>query len=429
MRVGKRDVTQRFKVRPDGRYLGLVARPARWAATSSGPPRRATPARAVITNHPNGGPIFTGPQLGPTSARQAANDAQCNEPATYSFLYKSSDPHKPGLQPYDPKNPPADVATTTTDQGVEVPFIVRREDGYQDRDRYSILTLFRPGKTWKPWAPQRQWNHKLLVTHGGNCGASYTPGNPPLQDYAGTLPSVPGIEPSYVTALGKGFAVLSTALDNTGHNCNVAMEAESLMMAKERLVETYGDAPLHHRHRLLGRLDRAAHDRQRLPRHLPGPGHHLLLPRHADRRRPVRRLPPAAPLLRGPAALGARRRVDPDPDGRRRGAPHHVNAVAADEGSSRRPSTPSTPAPARRTRSPATAPTRYDSETNPGGVRCSVLDMMVNPLGPRPSQRVDAAGEGRRSRLRRASRWPTTASSTASAPLQQGRSRPPSSST
>ena len=47
--------------------------------------------------------------------------------------------------------------------------------------------------------------------------------------------------PSYVTALGKGFAVLSTALANTGHNCNVAMEAESLMMAKERLVERYGE--------------------------------------------------------------------------------------------------------------------------------------------------------------------------------------------
>ena len=43
------------------------------------------------------------------------------------------------------------------------------------------------------------------------------------------------------------------------------MKAESVMMAKERLVERYGDAALHHRHRLLRRLDRPAHRRQRLP--------------------------------------------------------------------------------------------------------------------------------------------------------------------
>ena len=120
-----------------------------------------------------------------------------------------------------------------------MPFVVRREDGLQDRDRYAILTLFRPGRPWRAWAPQRQWNHKLLITHGGNCGASYTPGDPRLQDYSGTLESVPGVRPSYVAALGRGFAVASTALANTGHNCGVAMEAESLMMVKERLVERY----------------------------------------------------------------------------------------------------------------------------------------------------------------------------------------------
>ena len=73
--------------------------------------------------------------------------------------------------------------------------------------------------------------------------------------------------------------------------------------------------PVHDRHRLLRRLDRPAHHRQRLPRHLPGPGHHLLLPGHPDRGDPVHRLPPDAALLRGPVALGRRRRLDADPDG------------------------------------------------------------------------------------------------------------------
>ena len=88
---------------------------------------------------------------------------------------------------------------------------------------------------------QPQVNRKVLVTHGGGCGASYAPGSPPLEDYSGTIPEgTPGQEQSYVAALGKGFSVISTALDNTGHNCNVAANAESLMMAKEHYVERYG---------------------------------------------------------------------------------------------------------------------------------------------------------------------------------------------
>ena len=78
--------------------------------------------------------------------------------------------------------------------------------------------------------------------------------------------------------------------------------------------------PLHRRHRLLGRLARAAAGGERLPRHLPGAAHHLRLSRHVQRGRAVRRLPHAAHLLRGSDEVGARRRVVADADGRRRGA-------------------------------------------------------------------------------------------------------------
>jgi hypothetical protein len=238
--VGGRDVTRRFAVRGDGRFLGLVTRLHLGRNVLRAAAPGARPARAVIVDHPNGGPVFSGPQTRHYHCQDTARDARCNQPATYDFLYESSNPLTTGLQPYDPAAPPSDVATTTTDQGVEVPFVVRREQGYQDRDRYTILTLFRPGKPWHAWAPQRQWNHKLLVTHGGGCGASYAPGSPPLADFSGTFDDLPIVTPSYLTALGRGFAVLSTALDNTGHNCSVAMNAESVLMAKERLVERYG---------------------------------------------------------------------------------------------------------------------------------------------------------------------------------------------
>ena len=223
--VDGRDVTRRFGVRDDGRYVGLVQglELGRNVVEATAPGARSD--RAVIVNHLNGGPVFTGPQARHYRCQESARDARCNEPATYDLLYRSTNPLTPGLLAYDPANPPADVATTTTDEGIEVPFVVRREQGYQDRDRYTILTLFRPGRPWRAWAPQPQWNRKLLVTHGGGCGASYAPGSPPLADYSGTIEGAPAVTPSYVTALGLGFAVLSTALDNTGHNCSVAMNA------------------------------------------------------------------------------------------------------------------------------------------------------------------------------------------------------------
>ncbi len=231
-----RDVSRKFRTRSTVLLRGLdTGRNVLVARAGS-----ARRDRVVITNHRNGGPVFSGPVAAAYDCQDTARDALCNEPARYSYLYKPTG--QKALEPYDPAAPATDVDTATTDQGTTVPFIVRREDGYQDRDRYAILTLFTPGEKWKAWAPQRQWNHKVLITHGGGCGASYAPADPPLEDASGTFDAVPVplLDNSYVEALRRGFAVMSTALANTGHNCNVAHNAESLMMAKERLVEQYG---------------------------------------------------------------------------------------------------------------------------------------------------------------------------------------------
>jgi len=213
-----------------------------------------------LINHPNGGPVFSGPQVQPWQCtNEAAVDAQCNQAAEYRFKYVPADklqsfitgfdPMNPGLpgafQDYDPQNPPADdgIARVTTDQGVEVPFIVRVETGVQNRDRYQIMTLFRPDQDWTALSPQDQWNGKLLIHHGGNVGVSYGMGQPPNGDIAGTAPE--GAEillgDSITTALGRGFITLSTAQANLGHNVNLVTAAESLMMAKERIVEQYGE--------------------------------------------------------------------------------------------------------------------------------------------------------------------------------------------
>ena len=161
-----RDVTNVFAVRPDGRFTGLVTGLRDGRNVLRARRRDGSGARLVVTGHPNGGPVFAGPQVQPWVCQETAKDDQCNEPPQYTFEYKSSVDGQ--LKPYDPGSPPPDVATTTTDQGVTVPFVIRTETGYQDRDQYKIAVLYDPAQEWQPWAPQEQWNHKLLITHGAS---------------------------------------------------------------------------------------------------------------------------------------------------------------------------------------------------------------------------------------------------------------------
>src|SRR4051812_13340954 len=233
--LGGNDVTSVFAVRADGWFKGLVTGlalgPNQLQATLPG----ATGATITLTNHPIGGPVISGPQLQPWTCQSTAVDSQCNQPPTYRYVYKSTDPTKSGFQPYDPANPPSDVAQTTTDQGVTLPFIVRIETGYMDRDQYQVAALFQPGKPWSTFTPQQQFNHKLLILHGVSCGVDYETGGAP-----DTTSSSSPTGDAGTYALGHGFLTMSTALDHSGHNCNLPLQAESLIMAKEYIAKTYG---------------------------------------------------------------------------------------------------------------------------------------------------------------------------------------------
>ena len=77
------------------------------------------------------------------------------------------------------RSPPSDVAQTTTQTGAKVPFVVRTETGYQNRDQYKIAVMFQPGKAWTAWAPQAQFNHKQLIAHGASCGIDHQAGEAP----------------------------------------------------------------------------------------------------------------------------------------------------------------------------------------------------------------------------------------------------------
>jgi len=219
--LGGRDVTRQFARRPNGHVEALL---------TGIPDRRVTltatagshGARIDLVGHPNGGPLISGPQMQPWICQPTAVDDQCNQPASYELLAKTRE----GFVPYDPQSPPRGIEQTTTTEGERVPFVVRLETGYQNRDQYKIATLYDPAEPWEPWAPQKAWNGRLVFTHGGSCGTDRK---------AGSAPDVLN-----ETLLGKGFLVASTALNNLGHNCNPVLIAESELMARERVVERYG---------------------------------------------------------------------------------------------------------------------------------------------------------------------------------------------
>jgi len=229
--VGGRDVTSAFAVRSDGRFLGRVENLALGANVLTAKLPNKHGARITITNYPKGGPIFSGEQIQPWLCTTADNglgpaqDAQCNAPTTYGFFYMPTS--GVGFQPYDPANAPADVATTTTDQGNTVPYIIRQETGTQNRGIYTIAVLYDPTKPFEPWSSQPGWNHKLFYPYGASCGTIHSQSD--AQDVQNDF------------ALSRGFMVATSSMNVLGNNCNDVTSAESVLMLKEHIVDRYGE--------------------------------------------------------------------------------------------------------------------------------------------------------------------------------------------
>jgi hypothetical protein len=258
--AGNRDVTSAFAHRKDGRFEGLVSGlpVGRTVLTLRLPGGRG--ARLAIQNHPLSGPLFAGPQTLPWICTTGANglgaplDGACSAAPRYRYVYRSTDPSKPGFQTYDPAHPPADVARTTTDQGRSVPFVVRVETGVEDRGIYTVAALYDPARPWKPWAPQTGWNGKVLWPFGGDCKPWHQQ-DAPVDPLGINIdpPAVDGVDlgadeaigsifgnGNATVALARGFVVADSALNKLGSQCNTVVSAEAIAMLKEHIAETYG---------------------------------------------------------------------------------------------------------------------------------------------------------------------------------------------
>ena len=341
----------------------------------------ASKARTTIIDHPSGGPIFSGPQVKPWVCRNpAATDAQCDQPPTFEYEYMSSVTQS--FTPYDPASPPPDVATTTTEDGKTVPFIIRIETGYLDRDQYQYAVLYDPSKPWHPWAPQAQWNHKLLITHGASCGIDHQSATAPsvTGDTVG-VPGAPAVgSSSPTTALGLGFAVMSTALDNAGHNCNIATQAESLVMAKEHLIEQLGTLQF-----TIGTgCSGGSLAQQQVANAYPGVYQGILpqcsFPDSWSTGQQLAAYHLIRQYVEDPSKWAPGVTWDPESIAAIEGHPNHVNSIVFDSIYWTALADPTNPC------AGVSADERYDPQTRPDGARCTLADYMINVLGPRPKR-------------------------------------------
>ena len=209
-------------------------------------------ARLTVVNHPNAGPVISGPheqpfvcetekfQLMSGGTAGKALDANCSIATRVDYVYKSTTPAAPAgrgrggemtFKPLpDPRNLPSDVAMTTTTTGVQVPFIVRVETGTINRGVYEIAMLFNPAKDAQPDFVSKPagWNGRLIYTFGGGCAGGW------YKQGTGTG----GVDDEAM--LQQGYAVASNSLNVFGNDCSELLAIETMMMTKEHFIEAYG---------------------------------------------------------------------------------------------------------------------------------------------------------------------------------------------
>ena len=261
------DVTASFRTDAAARTMrgvltGLRVGENEFVADANGKGRGRPKASLTITNHGIGGPVVSGTQMVPFfcattpgvpatpttvgsnagwfALTAAAVDAQCNFPTEFSVYYRTTvptgqcsfglpDPTAVTLpanlcfQRYTAAIPPTSIATTISG----VPFIVRVEHGTMNRGIYDIAVLFDPSQPWNPLEPQAQWSGKVLFQFGASTGQ-------PRRQARSTSSWTNEV------ALSRGYLVAQNSMSDSLINSNRVSMAETVMMMKEHIGDTYG---------------------------------------------------------------------------------------------------------------------------------------------------------------------------------------------
>lgn len=216
---------------------------------------RGKVAMLELTNYPITGPMFSGPhqepfvcsvvkELGKEPLADTTDDKyyavksggatvgyskNCSIDSYVEYFYVAA-----GGSTYKPLPPggarPADMGTTTLDDGRTVDFIVRWERGTINRFIYQYVMLAPLGED--PAHPDTSlWNRKLVYHFEGGVGFGNWQGKP--SGKAGLIP-----------AIGKGYAIAYSTGNRTSTHYNLVLGGETALMTKEGFIKRYG-APIY----------------------------------------------------------------------------------------------------------------------------------------------------------------------------------------
>jgi hypothetical protein len=229
-------------------------------------------ASLAVTNHPQSGPIFSGPQQQPfvcTTARVGLGQPIIDNQDMIGIKVAEETPPGSGNYPKDgrgyptaaatiigyskdcaavrrieylyrttggaflplasPGGPlPADIASTTTLDGDTVPYIVRWERGTINRFVYSIATLAPTTETDPNQPDDSLWNGRLVFSLQGGVAIGHHQGT------TSTSAMLPHDQ------LRLGYAVLNSTGLRTNTHYNLQLGGETALMLKEHFVEDHG---------------------------------------------------------------------------------------------------------------------------------------------------------------------------------------------
>jgi hypothetical protein len=138
-------------------------------------------ASLTVTDYPTTGPIFSGTHESPFVCETAKAglgepiDTDCSIKTRVDFYYVTTAGKTVKLT--NPKQYPADLATTTVLSGKTVPYVIRVESGTINRGIYQIALLDDPAKArTEAYEPNDGWNGRLQIAFGGGSGIGHHQG-------------------------------------------------------------------------------------------------------------------------------------------------------------------------------------------------------------------------------------------------------------
>jgi hypothetical protein len=228
-------------------------------------------ASLSVTNYPQSGPIFSGPQQQPfvcTTARSGLGQPIIDNQSSIGIRVAQENP--PGVYPSDgrgyptaaatiigyskdcagnrrveyqyrttaggfaplPGGPtgtlPANIAMTTTLSGQTVPYIVRWERGTINRFIYSVAMLAPTSETNPNQPNDSLWNGRLVFSLEGGVAIGHTQG------------TIGGSAALNHPVLQLGYAVVSSSGLRTNTHYNLQLGGETALMLKEHFIEDHG---------------------------------------------------------------------------------------------------------------------------------------------------------------------------------------------